>query len=125
MFPRVLQERRLRMPKISLSRIATLLFVGIVTPLHGAPSGKDFPDFAQNPNVGWVASGMGFGTDFVQPPSGPGPVTNDSAYPYVTNAAAAASGKQPTFRVADLTNPILQAWTKEQMKKANDDVLAG
>jgi hypothetical protein len=68
---------------------------------------------------------MGFGTDFVQPTSGPGPVVNDPVHPYITNAAAAASGKQPTFRVADLTNPILLPWAKAQMKKANDDVLAG
>ena len=32
---------------------------------------------------------------------------------------------QPTYRVADLTNPILKPWAVEQMKKANDEVLAG
>jgi hypothetical protein len=83
------------------------------------------PNFAPDTSTGWIASGMGFGTDFVQPPSGPGPVTNDPAYPYVTNAAAVATGRQPTFRVADLTNPILQPWAAAQMKKANADVLAG
>jgi hypothetical protein len=83
------------------------------------------PNFATDGNAGWIASGMGFGTDFVQPPTGPGPVTNDPAYPYVTNVQAAATGKQPTFRVADLTNPILQPWVVAQMKKANADVLAG
>jgi hypothetical protein len=31
----------------------------------------------------------------------------------------------PTYRVADLSNPILQAWTIPSMKKANDEVLAG
>src|SRR5207253_8247947 len=83
------------------------------------------PDFATNGNVGWIASGFGFGTDFVQPPSGPGPVTNDPRYPYVTNVDAARTGRQPTFRVADLNNPILQPWVAEQMKKTNADVLAG
>src|SRR6266853_492557 len=82
------------------------------------------PDFASTSSIGWIASGSGFGTDFVQPPSGPGPVTNDPAHPYITNVAAAASGKQPTFRVADLTNPILQPWAVEKMGKANQDVLA-
>ncbi|HEX5279832.1 MAG TPA: hypothetical protein VFW28_07115 [Micropepsaceae bacterium] len=86
---------------------------------------RQIPDFAPGSNTGWIAAGMGFGTDFVQPASGPGPVTNDPRYPYVTNAAAAATGKQPTFRVADLTNPILQPWAAEQMKKSNTDVLAG
>ena len=41
--------------------------------------------------------------------------------PYVPNG----NGNQPTYRIADLTNPILQDWVKEPMKKANDDVLAG
>ena len=32
---------------------------------------------------------------------------------------------QPTYRVADLSNPILQPWARALMKKANDEVLAG
>jgi hypothetical protein len=32
---------------------------------------------------------------------------------------------QPTYRVADLSNPILRPWVIERMKKANDEVLAG
>jgi len=98
--------------------------VGALCPASGAER-VPVPNFSADPTVGWVASGMGFGVDFVQPPSGPGPVTNDPAHPYLTNAAATAAGKQPTFRVADLSNPILQPWTKVPMKKANDDVLAG
>src|SRR4051812_11468366 len=90
-----------------------------------SPSRGAIPDFAPNSRVGWIAAGFGFGNDFVQPASGPGPVTNDPAHPYLSNAAAAASGKQPTFRVADLTSPILQPWVRAQMKKSNDEVLAG
>src|SRR5882672_3660057 len=110
--------------------ISGAVFIGLIWsagapwPVHGAEQTK-IPDFASSSSVGWIASGSGFGTDFVPPPSGPRPVTNDPAHPYVTNVAAAASGKQPTFRVADLTNPILQPWAREQMKKANQDVLAG
>jgi len=117
------------MSKFSQVGVAALLCVGAtlapVVHAQNAPRNATFPDFATNSSVGWVASGIGFGTDFVPPPSGPRPVTNDPAHPYVTNAAAAATGKQPTFRVADLNNPILQPWAKEQMKKANDEVLAG
>ncbi len=83
------------------------------------------PVFSPNPNVGWVASGKGFGVDFVQPPSGPGPVTNDPHYPYLTNAEATRLHKQPTYRVADLTNPILKPWAVEQMRRANAEVIAG
>jgi hypothetical protein len=59
--------------------------------------------------------------DLLPPPSGPGPITFDPAHPYVPNF----SGAQPTYRVADLSNPILQPWAREQMRKANDEVLAG
>jgi len=107
--------------------IALAACVAGVTALYPANGTERaaIPNFSADPTVGWIASGFGFGTDFVQPPNGPGPVVNDPAYPYVTNAAAAATGKQPTFRVADLTSPILQPWAKAQMKKANDEVLAG
>ena len=79
---------------------------------------------AEAPEV-FGGGGEGFGVDFVQPPSGPGPVTNDPAYPYLTNAEAARTGRQPTYRVADLGNPILKPWAVERMRKANAEVIAG
>jgi hypothetical protein len=62
-----------------------------------------------------------FGVDDLLPPptGGPGPVTFDKAHPYLPNGF----GPQPTYRVADLSNPILQPWTLESMP--NDEVLAG
>jgi hypothetical protein len=64
-----------------------------------------------------------FGVDdlLAAPGGGPGPVTFDKAHPYVPNNF----GPQSTYRVADLSNPILQEWVKPSMKKANDAVLAG
>lgn len=58
--------------------------------------------------------------DFLPPVSGPGPVLSDPAHPYVLNRQG-----QSTYRVADLSNPILKPWVVAQMKKANDEVLAG
>jgi hypothetical protein len=109
----------------AIGAMAFLVYATCVPgPLFGAEPAS-IPDFAPNPDVGWVASGKGFGVDFVQPPSGPGPVTNDPAYPYLTNADAVRLGRQPTYRVADLANPILKPWAVEQMRKANDEVIAG
>ena len=116
-----MSSHRLLKPLLAATFAAALS----TAPPAPAAAPSPIPNFSADPTIGWIASGMGFGNDFVQPPSGPGPVTNDPAHPYVTNAAAAASGKQPTFRVADLTSPILQPWVKARMKTANDDVLAG
>src|SRR5215470_4808937 len=73
-----------------------------------------------DPNTAWVPD-RPTGDDYLPPPSGPGPVMSEKGRPYVPNGA----GRQPTYRVADLSNPILKPWAIEQMKKANDNVLAG
>jgi hypothetical protein len=49
-------------------------------------------------------------------------VSNDPAHPYVPNGVP---GTQPTFRIGDVSNPNLKPWVKEQMKKDNEEVLAG
>jgi hypothetical protein len=105
--------------------LASLLCVACTLgPVIGAEQAS-VPNFAPNSNVGWISSGKSLGMDFVQPPSGPGPVTDDPAHPYVTNNDVFATGRQSTYRVADLGNPILKPWVVEQMRKANAEVLAG
>jgi hypothetical protein len=74
------------------------------------------PDFSSN-QVGWIATNP----DFIAVPGGPSPTRSDPAHPYVPNN----SGAQPTFRVADLSNPNLKPWAREIMKKENEKVLAG
>ncbi len=54
--------------------------------------------------------------DFQPPASGPGPVTYDKDHPYVPNND---DGRQVTFRIADLTNPILKPWAIEKMREQN------
>jgi hypothetical protein len=90
--------------------------VGLPALALGAP-----PDFAPNPNIGWYA----LNRMFIAPPSGPGPVVQDRAHPYVSNDDFRVTGRQPTERVADLDNPILQPWAKEVIRKRNEEVLSG
>src|SRR6201997_3592934 len=78
------------------------------------------PNFSPNNITGWLARD----DEFIQPPSGPGPVTFDPAYPYISFYKWPANPK-PAFRVADLTNPILQPWTREELRKANEQALSG
>jgi hypothetical protein len=75
------------------------------------------PDFAPNSGVGWLAAG----TEFIAMPTGPHPVTYEKGYRYVPNN----TGEQPTFRVADLDNPILQPWVVAALKKVNERALSG
>jgi len=77
------------------------------------------PNFAPDANTAWT-SDRPASDDFLPPPGGPGPVMSDPAHPYVPNGQG-----QSTYRVADLTNPILKPWVIERMRKANEAVLAG
>src|SRR6266446_6245232 len=78
------------------------------------------PDFSFHHGVGW-ASADGNGANFSPVPGKVPPVANDQAHPYVPNGR----GRQPTFRIGDVSNPNLKPWVKERMKKDNDEVLAG
>jgi hypothetical protein len=80
------------------------------------------PMFAMDDRTGWQLDRTFGVDDLIAPPEGgPGPVTFDKAHPYVPPGA----GRPPTYRVADLSNPILQDWVKPAMKQANDKVIAG
>jgi hypothetical protein len=103
------------------SRMAWGLVLGLL--YSSAASAVDtMPlDLSTDSNTAWIAD-RPTGDDFLPPPGGgPGPVMSDPAHPYIPNGV----GKPPTYRVADLTNPILQSWAREQMKVTNDAVLAG
>jgi hypothetical protein len=79
------------------------------------------PDFSSS-GAAWQTPN---GTDYITVPGSPPLINNDPAHPYVSNGVAIRSGKQPTYRIADLSNPNLKQWAKDVMKKDNDEVLAG
>jgi hypothetical protein len=92
--------------------------VGLCSAL-GADATK-VPNFAPDSLTGWQL----LDDEFIPPPSGPGPIVSDPVHPYISFYRFPRNPK-PSFRVADLSNPILQPWAREQMRKANEEVLAG
>ena len=88
--------------------------------LAAAEGAASIPDFQIANDVAWRE----IGDEFLPPPSGPGPVTNDPKHPFYSNGAQRL-GKTPTYHIGDLSNPILQPWAVEQMRKDNEAVLAG
>lgn len=95
--------------------IAASLLVAWAAPAAAQQSPTP-PIFSWDLTVGWI--GMG---DF-QPVAGRAPpVASDPKHPYVPNGA----GRQPTYHIADLTNPNLKPWVKDVMRKDNEEVLAG
>ena len=124
MFYRVISESSSSLNASRRARIVGgALLLCAAAALGSAPAGAEpgVPDFFVNGDAGWLP----LGDEFLPPASGPGPVTFDKHHPYVDNGAARRTHTQPTYRVADLSNPILQPWAVEQMRKANEAVLAG
>jgi hypothetical protein len=76
------------------------------------------PDFSAN-LAGWVGLN-GTGPFYESVPGRLPPVVSDPAHPFAPNGV----DKQPTFRIADLSNPNLKPWVKEHMKKDIDEVLS-
>ena len=102
-----------------IRRIAAAL-VGAFFPLAFACAADGEPGVPQleSSTVGWSK----VADDFQPPVTGPGPVTYGKEHPYVPNND---QGRQVTFRIADLTNPILKPWTIEKMREQNELAAAG
>lgn len=85
------------------------------------PQEESAPNFGPDSMAGWV--GFNGAGPFFEPAPGhvPAPVVSDPAHPFVPNG----TGDQPSFRIADLTNPNLKPEVKQRMKKDIDEVLVG
>jgi hypothetical protein len=95
--------------------LGLVLSLAVLHPGHGTESPQRIPALA-SADFGWLAD-----TEFLPPASGPGPVTFDKTHPYVRNNTVG----QPTFRIADVSNPILMPWVRERMRRDNEEILAG
>ena len=74
-------------------------------------------------NFGWQ-TGI---ADWQQPPpgSGHGPIKPHPQHPYVSNAEAGRTGKQPTLRIGDDTDPVLKPWAAKVIRDSNEEALVG
>ena len=88
----------------------------MLSPAFAAEKKAGIPEL-ESITAGWAK----VADDFDPPESGPGPVSYDKDHPYVPNGF----GKQVTFRIADLTNPILKPWAIEKMREQNELAAAG
>ena len=79
------------------------------------------PNFAPDDHTSWYPDRLDGDNWLPAVGGGPGPILSRPDHPYVPNDAS----DEPTYRIADLSNPILQPWVREQMKRDNDEVLAG
>ena len=65
------------------------------------------PDFAVNDHISWNPVGQK-GDNFLPPRGGgPGPIMSPPDHPYIPNGGNDFASSHPTYRVADLSNPIL------------------
>lgn len=108
--------RRLFPPAAQRHAVITAAVLAITASADGQTQiDTQIPNF-QSAEFGWLAD-----TEFLPPASGPGPVSFDRTHPYVRNNTVG----QPTFRIADTTNPILQPWVAARMNEDNREILAG
>jgi hypothetical protein len=126
-----LQERTMGYGLVNFMRLAGCAVAAaiILAAAHAAPAGAAearIPSFSPDPLTSWYPPGL-FGDDMLPPSSGPGPVLAPPDHPYRPNDLGGVqdAASNPTYRVADLSNPILQPWAIEEMQRWNDMVLDG
>jgi len=107
--------------------LTSLVGVGAaVAPAHGQGVSlrldAAIPNFAPSPAMGWLKAGAG--DEFLPPESGPGPVVSDPTQRF-TGSFILTTGNAKPFKIADLSNPILQPWVVERLRKTNEEALAG
>jgi hypothetical protein len=112
------------MPMERIARIGIMLLACASLPATAA----EVPNFGRSSIAGWI----GYGPEYMPVENAPRPVSADPAHPYIPNAIEYLSARpnlkvvdQSTFPVADLTNPVLQPWVRDELRKLNDRVLAG
>jgi hypothetical protein len=108
-----------RFNRALIAAMAGICALPALWPAFGAEQ-PSIPNFAPNAATGWQAPE----DEYIQPESGPGPVKSDPTHPYLSFYKF-PTNPHPAFRVADLSNPILQPWARDALKQANERALSG
>ena len=95
--------------------LAGLAFVQTDAPVAAQSAPPDFT------STGWLNEATFEGGEMIPVDGSPPLFQQDPAHPFVPNNRNA----QPTYRIADLSNPNVKQWAKDVMKKDNDEVLRG
>jgi hypothetical protein len=99
-----------------------LLAAALASTVLAAPAKDSIPNLSSR-EFGWQHNVE----DWEDPPpgSGHGPIKNDPAYPYLSNAQANAIGGQATVRIVNTRDPILKPWAATLMQATNEELLRG
>jgi hypothetical protein len=107
------------MPNSRRALIAGGAFAAMITAaLSVAAQPATAPPDLQSNQSAWLHPPGG---EFPAVPGSPMPMRQDPAHPFVGNN----TGRQPTYRLGDISNPNLKQWVRDAMKKDNEAVLAG
>ncbi len=108
-----------RLPRLLIGSAAVALFAAALMP---ATAQNAIPQFA-SADFGWQTNVE----DWQDPPtgSGHGPMREDPAYPFISNAEGGRTGRQPNNRITNTKDPILKPWAAAEIQKTNDEVLQG
>jgi hypothetical protein len=109
--------------RMSIGVGASILIVAAIGS-RAQETGVSIPDFTPHVDTSWFFDRED-GDNYLPPESGPGPVVSPPDYPYVPNADVDGAAGDPTYRIADTSNPILQPWVIEHLQRSNDEVRAG
>ncbi len=114
----------MQMPNVRFVCGATLAMLAAVlcafTPAGAARAADPQLNLAPTGSTGWLAQD----DEFIAPPSGPGPVRSAPGHQYISFYKY-RDNPHPIFRVADLSNPILQPWVRERLRAVNERSLSG
>jgi hypothetical protein len=113
----LLNSRNAALAGVTLAALISMAMVHATAQQGAAP-----PNFSPDPLSGWVPVGDA-ADGFTPIPGRVPPLSDDPAHPYVANNNR--EGRQPTDRIADLSNPNLKPWARAAMKKDIDEILAG